>query len=423
VAGTAAGAALLPDFLGDLAYGQEKAAESPNDRPLVGVIGAGGQGRGIMHRAMEFGDIAGIADVQRQHAEKGREESGGKAEIYEDYRQLLDRNDISIILIGTPDHWHTKPVVDAMRAGKDVYCEKPLTLTVAEGQLIQKVAKETGRILQVGTQQRSDNAQALFLRAVATVKSGQLGKMQKVLVSLPRSTATGGPFEAKPVPEGLNWDKWLGQAPMVDFCPERAHFQFRWWYEYSGGIVTDWGAHHMDIAQWALGVDRSGPLSVDGSKTELPNIPNGYNTPPNPTIVYVYDNEIELEVTIGNEGILFTGEKGRIYCNRGRITGAPIEAQDADEKLKAQINEIMEKTYPGKPGNHMRNFFEAVKARTQPVSDAESQHRSVSACHIGNISIRLGRKLTWDAAAEKFVGDDEANGMLSREQRAGYEVV
>lgn len=421
VAGTAAAGALLPDFLGDLSYGQETKTDTPSDRPLVAAIGVGGQGKYIMHRAMDFGDIAAVCDVQRQHAEEAREKSGGKAEVYEDYRKVLERKDIPLVVIGTPDHWHSKIVIDAMLAGKDVYCEKPLTLTVKEGQQVLKITRETGKILQVGTQQRSEN-DSMFLRAVATVQSGQLGKMKKVTCSLPLSTSTGGPFEAKPVPEGLNWDMWLGQAPMVDFCPERAHFQFRWWFEYSGGIVTDWGAHHLDIAQWALGVDRSGPLTVDGSKTELPKIANGYNTPKNPTVSLAYPNDVLLEITTGNEGILFEGEKGRIYVNRGRITGKPIEEQDADEKLRAGVNEAITKMYPGKPGHHMGNFFEAVKTRKAPVSDAESQHRSVSACHLANISCRLGRKLTWDAAKEVFIGDDEANGLLTRPQREGYAI-
>ena len=417
---------LVPNWMADLSAAEDKPAES--DRPKVGSIGVGGQGTYIMTRALEFGDVIAVADADKNHMNRAKDEiqkrkAGLMVEQYGDYRQLLDRKDISIVTIGSPDHWHTKMAIDAMRAGKDVYCEKPLTLTVKEGQQILKVMQETGKVLQVGTQQRSENGM-LFLRAIATVQSGQLGKIKKVTVQLPMSTAVGGPFEKKPVPENLNWDLWLGQAPAVDYCPERCHFSFRWWYEYSGGIITDWGAHHMDIAQWALGAGKSGPLTVDGSQTVLPKIENGYNTPKEPKIHYTYPDDVALELTTGNEGVLFEGEKGRIFVNRGRITGKPVEEQDADKGLQDKINGMVAELYgkDRKPGNHMANFFESVKTRKTPVSDAESQHRTSSACHIGNIAIRLQRKLTWDPVKEQFVGDDEANAMLTRVQRAPYQI-
>lgn len=428
----ASAGALLPAWLGDLTYGAKYACAAPNDRPKVGSIGVGGQGTGIMQAAMNFGDVAAVCDVDRTHAERAKELVEKKhpeaaVEAFGDYRKLLDRPDIEIVTIGTPDHWHSRIVIDAMLAGKDVYCEKPLTLTIAEGQQIIKTAERTKKILQVGTQQRSqDHDPKLgfkFLRACATVRSGQLGNMQKVTVSLPLSTAEGGPFETKPVPAELDWNFWLGQAPVVDYCPERCHHNFRWWYEYSGGIVTDWGAHHLDVAQWGLGVDKSGPLTIDGSRTEIPNIENGYNTPKLPSIFYTYPGEVIVEVTTGNEGVLFEGDKGRIYVSRGKLTGKPIEDQEGDKSLQDLTNEWMSRLYGNrKPGSHMGNFFESVKSRELPVSDVYSQHRSVSACHLGNISARLGRKLTWDAAAEKFVGDDEANGMISRTQREPYRI-
>lgn len=425
--------ALLPAWLGDLAYGNQNQNTTPNERPLVGSIGVGGQGTGIMHRAREFGDIVAVCDVDSSHARRAKEQlekskPDAKVETFGDYRKLLDRKDISAVTVGTPDHWHTKIVIDAMRAGKDVYCEKPLTLTIAEGQQIVRVAEETKRILQVGTQQRSENQSKeqgfLFLRAIATVRSGQLGAIKKVTVSLPLSTAEGGPFAAQPAPENLNWENWLGQAPLVNYCKERSHFTFRWWYEYSGGIITDWGAHHLDIAQWGLDVDKSGPLTIDGSQTKLPAIENGYNTPKNPTVLLTYPGDVVVEITTGNEFVMFTGEKGRITVNRGRVTGKPIEDQDKDKGLQDLTNEWMTKIYGAnrKPGNHMGNFFESTRTRELPISDIYTQHRSVSGCHLANISIRLGRKLTWDAKAEKFIGDDEANALISRAQREPYRI-
>ena len=416
----AVGGAMLPAFLGDLCYGYQAENKAKNDRPRLGSIGVGGQGTGIMNRAREFADLIAVADVDAAHAQRAIQNT--KAEALGDYRKLLDRQDIDVVTIGTPDHWHTKICIDALQAGKDVYCEKPLTLTIKEGQQIVSVVKETGKVLQVGTQQRSENS-LVFLRAVATVRSGQLGKIQKVTVSLPLSTGVGGPFEKQEVPKTLDWNTWLGQAPLVDYCPQRCHFNFRWWYEYSGGIVTDWGAHHMDIAQWGLGMDQSGPLTIDGTKTKLPDIPNGYNTPKEPIIEYTYPGDIQLQIVTGDEFVVFEGDKGRIKVNRGRVTGKPIEDQDADQQLKDKINALMVELYPsGKPGNHMANFFECVKSRKSPISDVVSQHRSVSACHLGNIAVRLQRQLEWDPVKELFVDDDEANQMISRPQREGFEI-
>lgn len=416
----AAAGLVLPSFLGDLCYGYQAENKSKNDRLRLGSIGVGGQGTGIMMRARGFADQIAVADVDSEHAQRAIKET--KAEAYGDYRKLLDRQDIDIVTIGTPDHWHTKIAIEAMQAGKDVYCEKPLTLTIQEGQQLVKVVQETGKILQVGTQQRSENG-LVFLRAVATVRGGQLGKIQRVTVSLPLSTGVGGPFPKRDVPKYLDWNMWLGQAPVADYCVERCHGNFRWWYEYSGGIVTDWGAHHMDIAQWALGMDQSGPLSIDGTQVVLPKIANGYNTPYQPVIDYVYAGNIPLQIVTGDEFVLFEGENGRIKVNRGRVTGKAIEEQDADKGLMDKTNALMAELYSsGKPGNHMANFIDCVKSHKQPVSDVVSQHRSVSACHLGNIAARLQRKLAWDPVKELFTGDEEANKMISRAQREGFEI-
>jgi predicted dehydrogenase len=405
------------------AFGQE----ASKDRPLVGAIGLGGQGTGIARRANEYGNVVAVCDVHRAHAERAKEKHFADAEIHEDYRKLLDRKDIEAVTIGTPDHWHTAIALAALDAGKHVYCEKPLTLTIDEGKQLVAAVKKSGKVMQVGTQQRGDQYE-LFGRAVATVRRGQLGKIKKVTVNLPLSTEEGGPFAAQPVPEGLNWDMWLGQAPKADYCPERCHFRFRWWYEYSGGICTDWGAHHMDVAQWGLDVENSGPMTIDGTATRLPQIPGGFNTPKFVTVNYLYPGDVHVQLLAqapGDEGVTFEGEKGRIYVNRGRITGKAIEEQDADPKLKEAVMADVVKLFKGntaKMGDHMGNFFEAWQHGKWPISDVESQHRSVSACHLANISIRLQRKLTWDAAKEEFVGDSEANAMLSRPQRAPYTV-
>jgi myo-inositol 2-dehydrogenase / D-chiro-inositol 1-dehydrogenase len=421
---TAGAAALVANPFFSL---RSRADESKNNRPLVGAIGTGGQGTGIARRASNHGDIVAVCDVQRQHAERAKNEHFQQAEIYEDYRKLLDRKDIEAVTIGTPDHWHTAIALAALDAGKHVYCEKPLTLTIDEGKQLVAAVKKSGKVMQVGTQQRGDQFE-LFGRAVATARSGRLGKLTKITVSLPLSTEEGGPFQTQSVPEGLNWDFWQGQAPAADYCPERCHYRFRWWYEYSGGIATDWGAHHMDIAHWVLNIENSGPTTIDGTKTKLPTIPGGFNTPKLVSVDYEYPGGVQVLMRAqppGDEGLLIEGDQGRIYVNRGRLTGKPIEEQDADPALKEKIMAAVVELYKGntaKMGDHMGNFFEAWMHGKWPISDVESQHRSVSACHLGNLSIRLGRKLTWDPIKEEFVGDSEANGMLARKQREPYQL-
>lgn len=411
--GVAAAATSTPYWFDSLAKADE-VPESKNDRPIIGSIGLGGQGTSIAKRASQFGDIVAVCDVDRERAEKARETFGGKADIYEDYHKVLDRPEIEAVTIGTPDHWHTAIALAALHSGKDVYCEKPLTLTVEEGIAIRNAVAETGRVFQVGTQQRSDKR---FRLACEMVRNSWLGKLQKVTVTLPDSTLAGGPFESKPVPAHLNWEMWLGQAPEAAYCPERCHYTFRWWYDYSGGVMTDWGAHHMDIAHWAMGMDDSGPLSVHGHAT-MPNIENGYNTPKNFTVDCEYPDDVQLNVRIGDNGVLFEGDEGRIFVNRGKLTGAPVEKFLEKYSIEERPSDW---TLLIESNNHMGNFFDCIKSRETPVSDVASHHRSITACHLSNISMRLGRKLNWDAKNETFVGDSEANAMLSREQRSPYQ--
>ena len=431
-AGAAAAAGLAAPYL----FSSTARADSKNDRPLFGAIGVGGQGNFIADRASGkhvykkpggYADCVAVADVKRDAAEAFQKKYDGKPEVFGDYRKLLDRKDVECVTIATPDHWHVHVCLDALKAGKHIYCEKPLTLTIDEGHTLIKAVKDSGKTLQVGTMQRTDMELLQFARAVATVRSGQLGKLRKITVDLPKSQPeAGGPFATQPAPETINWDMWLGQAPNNDYCPERAAATFRWWYDYSGGVLTDWGAHHLDITLWALNQQDTGPLTIDGSATKLPNVPNGYTTPVVPIVEFMFAGDIPVHVQAKPhvEGILLEGEKGRIYVDRGRITGKPIEEQDVDKSLKAKIDAEVVKLFGDNAdsmGDHMGNFFAAWQHGKHPISDVASQHRAVSCCHLGNISIRLGRKLTWDPAKEEFVGDDEANAMRSRPQRAPWQ--
>ncbi|MGH7129797.1 MAG: Gfo/Idh/MocA family protein, partial [Planctomycetaceae bacterium] len=346
--------------------------------------------------------------------------------LYEDYRRLLDRQDVEVVMIGTPDHWHTKMAIDACRAGKDVYCEKPLTLTIDEGQLLTKAVRETGAVVQVGSWQRSDHR---FRLACELVKAGRLGELRRVTATSGKNVS-GGPFSVKPVPPHLNWDLWQGQTPDVPYIEERCHYTFRWWYEYSGGQMTDWGAHHLDIAQWGSGAQHSGPVEIDGRAT-FPDVPNGYNVATRFECRYRYANGVELLVKDhGQKGVLFEGTRTRVFVNRGQIAGRPVEELE-DNPLPRENWTLYGSDNLNRPPrmgkleaieNHMGNFIDCVRSRKTPVSDVESQHRSVSVCHLGNISMRLGRPLKWDPEKEEFPGDNEANGWLKREQRKGFEV-
>jgi len=423
-AGVLAGGSLLAPACSSLARAAQEKPRSPNERLGIGAIGLRYQGSVITDKARLYGDIIGLCDVDRHVREQSRASFGSRPLIFEDYRDLLARKDIDVVLIGTPDHWHTKMTIDACRAGKDVYCEKPLTLTIDEGKLLTNVVRQTGRVVQVGSWQRSDHR---FRLAVEMVRQGRIGQLQRVDVVLGKNKL-GGPFEVMPVPKHFNWELWQGQTNDVPYLPERSHFTFRWWYEYSGGQMTDWGAHHLDIAQW--GID-SNPVEIEAT-AKYPAVADGYNVAIDFYARYRYGNGVEMTVSDqGRNGVLFTGSKGRIFVNRGTVSGKPVEDLVnhplARENLTAYDFDNLER--PERAGkldaiiNHMGNFFDCIHARKKPISDVESQHRSVSTCHLGNIAMKCGRVLKWDPEAELFVGDAQANALLSREQRSGYEVV
>jgi predicted dehydrogenase len=442
------GAGLLGS--GWLAGQRARAGEfrAKNDRPHIGAIGVGGRGSAVTKQASRFGEVVAVCDVDQKHAERAKAAYDGKPDVYQDYRELLDRNDVDVVINGTPDHWHTIVNVAACRAGKDVYTEKPLTLTIDEGKILRDVVERTGRIVQVGTQQRSARQ---FQTAVELVRNGRVGRLEQVWVALPYFSTRGGPFPTEPVPPHLDWDRYQGQAPERDYCPQRTHSVFRWWYEYAGGIVTDWGNHHVDVAHWGMDCELTGPVSVD-ARGMFPNggRPRCYNTPDRFFSRMRYPNGVELlyfaalnerllygEVesheattpekvewlfgkeapeeikTFARNGIMFLGDRGRVFVNRGGVYGKPFE--------ELGENPLPDDAWRVRPSrDHMENFFQCVKRREQPVSTVAMQHRTITACHLTNISLRLGRPLTWDPQSEQIVGDDEAGGWLVRQQRAPY---
>ena len=402
----------------------EKPKPKVGDGIRIGLIGCGGMGSGDLQNATRLGaTVTALCDVDEGQAAKLKKKYE-KAETFTDFRKLLESKDVDAVVCATPDHWHTLVSLAAMRAGKDVYCEKPLTLTIDEGKHLVKAERETKRILQTGTQQRSST---YFRLACELVQNNRIGKLKHINVWVPAGMREG-PFESnQQPPAGFDYDKWVGQAPMLPYIKERTHMKFRYWWEYSAGTITDWGAHHNDIALWATGYDRSGPISAEGKVLKEP-IPGGFTVPSEFEITYTYANGVTHKsmTTVDDSpfgsvvnkdgqrhGIRFEGEDGWIWVTRGSIN-----AHDR-EILKYKFGPDDNRLYFS--NDHMANFLECVKTRKEPICPAEVGHRSATMCHLGAISVRLGRKVNWDPNKEAFVNDDEAQSLVSRPQRAPYD--
>lgn len=399
---------------------------SPNDRPGIALVGCGGMGRGDASNASRFGDIVAVCDVDDSHAEAAAKQFAreGKAPTrYHDFRKLMERRDVHVILTGTPDHWHTLVNLAAVQSGKDVYGEKPLTLTIDEGKRLVQAVRRHQRVFQTGSQQRSDPR---FRLACELVRNGRLGKLKSVTAWLPAGL-NEGPFKAETVPAGLDWDFWQGQAPATDYMKQRCHLFFRYWYDYSGGTMTDWGAHHNDIALWAIGL--SGPVEVKGKPLVQP-IPGGYTAFSEYEVSFTYANGVlhharstKADTIFGTvedpqgqrNGVRFTGSDGWIWVNRGTL-----EASDKS-LISTPLPESADRLYNS--DDHMANFFDCVRTRKRPIADVEFGHRAASVCHLGNIALRTGLNLQWDPASEKFVGEhaSQGNAYLVREMRKPYD--
>ncbi len=384
--------------------------EAPSDKIRIAAIGVGGQGKANLNNHAK--NCVAVCDVDSDHlgaAVKQVQNASGKAPVAEvDYRKILDRKDVDAVVITTPDHWHALMCVDACNAGKDVYCEKPLTLTIAEGRKIVEAARKNKRIVQTGSQQRSDNR---FRLACELVRSGRLGKLSEVRVGIPAPNWTSRakmPVADSNPPAELNYDLWLGPAPQRPYNKFRVHYLFRFFWDYSGGQLTNFGAHHLDIAQWGLGMDESGPVKVSGTATY--NKDKWYETPDQCEITYTYANGIKMICSMKEKGgTTFIGAKGKLHVDRGSITSTPAEI------VKEPLLDTDVHLYVS--GNHHKNWLDCIKSRKAPICEAEIGHRSATVCHLGNLAIRLGRELTWDPAKEAFVDDKEANAMVSKPYR------
>jgi predicted dehydrogenase len=291
-----------------------------------------------------------------------------------------------------------------------------MTLTIAEGHQLIEAVRKTGRTFQVGTQQRSFRQ---FQTACELIRNGRLGQLTRIEISVPLNRG-GGPFAACPVPQTLDWERWLGPAPYADYCDERFIFH-RHWFDYGGGSMTDWGAHHLDIAHWAMDCEQSGPIEISGQAV-MPKIENGFTTPTDYEVRLKYANDVRVVVRSDatENGILFEGDAGRIYVSRKRLTGKPVEDLWSNPLPADAIRLGHPRTslFSSYNLSHILHFFDCLQTGQTPISDVVSQHRSASACHLANIAMRLGRTMKWNASDETFVGDPEATSMISRSSRS-----
>ncbi len=366
-----------------------------NDRIAAGIIGLGGPAGGGGGGAQTIA----VCDVREDKL--GGHRDNKTLGVYTDFRELLARDDVDCVYIGTPDHWHALPAIEAAKAGKDIYCEKPMTLTIREGRAMVNAVRQYGRVFQTGSQQRSEYG-GCFRFACEMVRSGRIGQLKEINCNV------GGPsadcyLPEEPVPHGLDWDRWLGPAPWRPYN-SRIVMGGAWrsWRDYSGGGMTDWGAHHFDIAQWALDADSSGPVEI---------IPPGKDAQ---RLTYVYANGVKVyHGGGGGGGVVFFGTEGKIAVDRGPLQSWP----ESIMKKPLGPNEVHLYTVTN---GHKGNFVDCIRTRQRPICDVEIGCRSVTVCHLGNLAYRLNRPLRWDPVKEEFVGDPEANRWLDRPKRAPW---
>lgn len=448
--GAVLGSAFIPYFSSTVSQAEEKI--KARERFRVGCVGVGGMGRGDACGFSACADVVAICDIDKNYGIKNALNTkriglfrNGKRTVpdtYHDYRELLERKDIDVISIGTPDHWHVKIAIEALQAGKNVFCQKPLTMTLEENQLVRNAAKKYDRLaFQVGTQQRS--MLDLFGTAVLMARKGILGKLKRITCILGAGPVSPA-LPVQKVPDSLDYDFWQGQIEGYPYMASelisnrdvprysRCHRTFRYWYEYAGGLFTDWGAHHIDCALWILGLQEkgTGPVSIDGRKAKhpvpfengMPLVKNCFNTSTEFEISIKFANGVELLVVNdapdGN-GILIEGEDGRIHVNRQRIKGKPYE-ENHHKKFTEEDFLSLTKEKPRE--GHKDNFLRCIREGGLPMSDVFTHVQAMNICHLCSIAARLNRVIKWDPVSETILDDPLAMTFFARKQRKGWEI-
>lgn len=404
-------------------------ANAPSNRINVGLIGSGGQGTGVMKNAMahDFVRVVALCDVDKNQLAKAKDVvdknyANTDCQVHSDFRELLARKDIDAVIVGTPDHWHALVCVEAARRGKDIYCEKPMTWSLGEGQAVVKAVRENKRVFQVGSMQRSS---ARFKLACELVRNGYLGPVKRILVGLPDyGNAIWVDDYPAPPPE-LDWEAYVGPAEWAPFHPKRYHWDWRWWMGFGGGQMMDWIGHHGDIAHMAMDWDNTGPLEVEGVRWDpVKERNNLYNAPARYMFHCKYKGGVSMTVANSSDmppefkargalGTMFFGDKGRwVYVDREKI-------EASDKKLLRPgfgKNDFRFR----KEGNHMTDFLDCIKSREECIAPANAGHRSASIGHLGKIACMLGAKFKWDPKKERVVDNPALNGLLTRKYRGDW---
>jgi predicted dehydrogenase len=431
--GSTAMAAASPYVVAASARGADQ-RPAPSNRVTLGCIGLGGRGTADLRTFLTDervqvvalcdvdagsnrygGKQKGLAPAQKYVEKEGAAEAGsGRNQgvfATQDFREVLARDDVDAVCVATPDHWHAAIGVAAAKAGKDIYCEKPVSLTVADGRAMVEAVRRYGRVFQCGSQRRSEET---VRHVCELVRSGRIGRVHTVRVGLPGghriqegSRETNAP---EPVPEGFDYDRWLGPAPGAPYTYNRCHWNFRWNLDYSGGQITDWGTHFIDVAHWGMGTERTGPVEVAGTGT-FPPPGDLWNTATEYHVECTYASGIRMVITSEGGGVLFEGTEGSVHHGGGT---KPPGLRDS-QILPGEIHLYRSLSQHG-------NFIDCVLSRQDPSAPVEVAHHSIIPAHLGNIAMMLGRTLRWDPEKEQFPDDPEANRMLFRGYRAPWRV-
>ena len=394
---------------------------SANDKIVVGFIGVGGMGRSHFDRLLNHAEVqiaaATDTDSRRQADAKAKAaEAGVPIDTYTDFREMLERPDLDAVFVATPDHWHALAATAAMKAGKDVYCEKPLALTIAEGRAIVDTARRYGRVCQMGTQQRSD---WWFRHACELVRNGRIGEVKKAVCFFGPNPYQAWQPDEEPPPY-LDWNQWLGPAQWRPFNAAIHPYNFRYFRDYSGGMLTDWGVHLFDIAQWGLGKDDTDPIKVEAEGHMFAD--NMFEFPETMRIQYDY-GDVLLEWQQGTAedvepgqgyGTKFFGMEGEVFVNRSGYKARAKGGGIVDENIGGDDVRLYDS-----PGHH-QDFLNCMRTRNRPICDVATGQRATCISHLGNISFRLGRPLAYDPVAEKFLNDPAANRMTSKPMRVPW---
>ena len=409
---TAGAAAAFPAIVPSTVFG----AEAPSNKIVMGAIGVGSMGSGDLGGFLSKGEVQMVAvcDVDRNHRNNAKNRVDGKygdngCGAYLDFRELIGRGDLDAVMTALPDHWHAIPAIEAAKAGLDIHGQKPFARSIREGRAMCDAVHRYGRVWQTGSQQRSGGQ---FRRACELVRNGRIGKISHVEVGLPTG-GSRGPMKPIPVPEGLDWNWWLGPAPWTPFCDfgrGTCHWDWRWIMDYSGGQLTDWAGHHIDIAHWGLDTEDTGPVEIEG-KGNYPD--NGlYNAPMTYKFHCKYANGIDMVVANNQQltqGAKWFGDKGWVHVSRGGLSAS-------DQKILREVigpDEIQ--LYNSR--DHQQNFLDCIKSRRQTIAPAETGHRSISVGLLGEIAMLTGRKLKWNPETEEFANDAAASALLGRAYR------